>query len=410
MRPSSLRIATTLTALAFLPAAVFAASSVAHASVGSDLAHPSLGSEPLRGTAGLDPPVVDAFLRGRASNLFASFGWNGSVAQGSFVQLSFTPSSGAIHSFMTVQGNATRAIAESIEFLPAPTFGMPYVNGPMFAAVSPTMIFMVHDDPTGLTEFRTTGTAGAVVIRFEDAVTNITDHSVSSGWPRSTVSFVVGGNEGRLLLGRGSFNVTGSVVVANLAPTDVLVMKTLSGFETERAPRAAILNAFGAGRLAAEYAMVSESGGGWVQNSARFRSSVMMSGLHVAQGEAQLSFHATDAWQGLVILAFDPETMPADSGHRLTVAVNGLEVGSAKDEVSTFYGPEPSGSAPFYTRLAMNATVLALYLPTYRNATVLVTSTAVPGPGLDWGVETAAVAGVLLVSVAAAVMFHRRDA
>lgn len=371
--------------------------------------HPHLRGEPLRGTVGLDPPVVDALMRGRASNLFASFGWNGTVAQGSFVELSFS-TSGTIRSFMTRQENETLTIAQSIEFVPSPSFAAPFVNGPVFAAVSPTMVFTAHDDPTGLAEFRTTGTASAVVIRFDASVTNVTDHSVSSGWPHSSVSFLVGPSEGRLILGTGSFNVSGCTVVANMAPTDLLVLKIVSGFETERTPRSAILSAFGAGRVAAEYAMVSESGGGWIQNSAGFRPSVMLSGLSVAQGRAQLSFRSTDAWHGLVVLAFDPETMPADEGHALAVTVNGKTIATDQDEVSTFYGPTPSEAEPFYTRLAMNATVLALYLPSYRNETVVVASTPIPVPPPDWAVEAAAAAGLLVVSVAAAVMFRRRDA
>lgn len=404
-----LRIATTLTALALLPAAAFAASAMASASTGSPF-HAHVRGEPLRGTVGLDPPVVDALMRGRASNLFASFGWNGTVVQGSFMELSFSASSGAIRSLTTRQDNRTLTIAQSIDFIPSPAFGAPFVNGPVFAAVSPTMVFTAHDDPTGLAEFRTTGTPSAVVIRFDASVTNITDHSVSSGWPHSSLSFVVGPMEGRLILGSGSFNVSGGTVVANMAPTDLLVLKIVSGFETERTPRAAILSAFGAGRVAAEYAMVSESGGGWIQNSAGFRPSVMLSGLFVAEGRAQLAFRSTDAWHGLVVLAFDPETMPADDDHSFAVTVNGKPIASVQDEISTFYGPAPSGSEPFYTRLAMNATVVALYLPSYRNETVVVASTPIPEPGLDWAVEAAAAAGVLVVSVAAAVMFRRRDA
>ncbi len=365
---------------------------------------------PLHGTAGLDAPTVDALMRGWESGLFASFGWDGSAARGSFVQFDFSPASGMISSFIARDGNQTLAIVDSISITPATGFASPMVTGPLFTAMSSSIMVIAHDDPTGLLEFHTASAPRTVVVRFIDSLTNITDRSTSTSWPQASLSFSVGESRGRLVLGVGSFNVTGMTVVATMTADDLLMMRIVPGFSDDRAQRSAVLDAFGSGRLAAEYALVSESNGGWIQNAARYREDLMVGPTTVEAGHAALWLGSTKDRDGLLLLAFDPLTMPADAGHRLVVKVNGTEVAETADVMRAFYAP-PSGTAgPYYARLALNATVLVLYVSTFRASTIDVSSVAVPQNGADWNMEAAMVAALGVVSIAAAVMFRRREA
>ncbi len=410
MRSWRNRAVATLTVLSFLPVAALAASAPAHVTAPTAALHAlGPGGGPLHGTTGLDEPTVDALLRGWESDLFASFGWDGTTASGSLVQFSFDPSPGSITSLLAKRGNDSLAVANAIESPQGTSFEPPFVDGPLFVATSSLLVITAHDDPTGLLEFRTTSTPVQVLFRFVQPLSNVSYWSMSASGLRAALGFNIGANVGRMVLGEGSLDVEGANVTANLAANDVLAMKILPSFEEERAPRAAVLDAFGSGDLAAEFALVAEVDGGWVGNSARFRPDLNVDAVSVTMGHANVSLSAPDDRGGFVFLAFDPETMPADSNHRLIVSLNGTPLSTTDEGVSALsYWPSSAAEA-FYVRLGMNATVVAVYLPSYRSAVLDVVSLGTGPAGPDWVSELAAVAGLAVVAVAASVMFRRQD-
>lgn len=410
VRSTLLRAAVTFTVLSLLPVAALSLSAPAHAYPNPITVTPAdFGNGPLHGTSGLDAPTVDALMRGWQAGLFASFGWDGNTASGSFVQFAFSPTTGTISSFLARQGDETLAIVGSIGLDSAANFASPTVTGPLFTATSSSMTIVAHDDPAGLLEFHTGSAPRAVVFHFISSVTNVTDRSTSASWPQAVLSFSVGESRGRLLLGSGSFNVSGTTVVATMTANDLLVMRVVPGFSGDRAQRSAVLDAFGSGRLAAEYALVAESDGGWIQNAARYRMDLDAGAITVEAGHATLGFSSATDRGGLLLLAFDPLTMPVDGGHRLVLQANGTEIPQATDVMGAFYGSPIGIAGPFYARLALNATVLAIYLPTFRASAIDVSSVAVAQPTADLSTEAAMIAALGVVSVAAAVMFRRRE-
>ncbi len=409
-RYSIVRAAAALTVLALLPLAAFSASSIAHASPSVPIevpADPSVG--PLHGTSGLDAPTVDALMRAWESHLFASFGWDGVTATGSFVQFSFSPLSGTISALLVKNGTEAQAVVESITIIPATGFATPVVTGPLFTAVGSSMTVLAHDAPAGLLEFHTGSSPAAVVFRLISTASAITDRTSSTMWPQATVTFSVGENRIRLVSGAGSFNVTGMTVVANMTADDLLVMRIVPSFSRDRVQESALLDAFGSGRLAAEYALVSSSDGGWIEDATRYRRDLLSGATTVGAGHATLWLGSTRTRGGLLLLGFDPLTMPADPGHRLLVTMNGTEVPESTDVLGAFYASPGGMEKPFFARLATNATVLAIYLPTLRDSYVDVSSVEVPRATADWSTEAAIIVALAVVSAAAAVMFRRRE-
>lgn len=409
-RSGLVRAAVALTVLALLPVAALSLSAPAHASPNSITVTPGdSGGGPLHGTSGLDAPTVDALMRGWQAGLFASFGWDGNTARGSFVEFAFSPTTGTISSFLARQENETLAIVGSIGLDSAADFASPTVTGPLFTATSSSMTIIAHDDPAGLLEFHTGSAPRSVVFHFIPSLTNVTDRFTSASWPQAALSFSVGESRGSLLLGAGNFNVSGTTVVATMTANDFLVMRVVPGFSSDRPQRSAVLDAFASGRLEAEYALVAKSDGGWIQNAARYRADLDASATTVEAGHATLWFRSLKDRGGLLLLAFDPLTMPVDQAHRLAVTVNGTEIPQATDVMGTFYGSPDGIAGPFYARLSVNATVLAIYLPTFRASIIEVSSIALAQPTADWITEAATVAALGVVSVAAAVMFRRRE-
>lgn len=408
MGSSLLRAAAALTVITLLPAAALSFSMQARAMPGPmSMAPLDSGGTPLHGTAGLDAPTVDALLRGWESGLFGSFGYNGTTADGSFVQLVFTPSKGMISSYLAKRGTETLAIVESISVVPSTEFAEPYVNGPVFTAMSPWLTITAHDDSAGQLEFRTGAEPRTIVFQLNSLLADVTDRSTSMGWPEATLSFAVGESRGRLLLGAGTFNVTGATVIASMTANDLLVMRIMPGFVSDRPQPSAILDAFGSGRLAAEFALVARSDGGWIENSFRYRLELVASPTMVQPCHASLGISSPTDREGLVLLAFDPMTMPADPAHALVVKTNGSEIPEAPDVLGVFYASPNGQTGPFYSRSTPNATVLAVYLPSLRSVTIDVTSVPVVQPASDWTTEAAMVLALGVVSVAAAVMFRR---
>ncbi|HEY7588598.1 MAG TPA: hypothetical protein VIB49_07640 [Thermoplasmata archaeon] len=409
MRSRRAKIAAALTALAFLPLAVIASTPVRGSSPTTEASR-DLSGLPFHASAGLDAPTVDAIRRGWLSGLFGSFRWDGFAAQGAFAQFSFNTATGEIVSYLARRGSESLAIVESIELVPAVAFDHVVADGPVFKATSDAVMVSAHDEPSALLGIRSGAGSRRVVFHFIDSLTNVTAQSMSTIWPQAELAFSVGETHGRLLLGTGSFNVSGAVVVANLDPNDLLAMRIVPAFAEEKAARTAVLDSFASGRLAAEFALVAKSGGGWVETSARFRNGLVTNSASVAEGSATVQLGSIADRDGLLLLAFDPKTMPADATHRLLVTLNDAEIPEVEDTTETFYAIAGSQEHAYYTRLAMNATVLAVYLPNLQSSTVQVRSLETPSPPSDViGVEIAAAAALGVVSIAAGVMFRRRE-
>ncbi len=409
-RSSLVRAAAALTVLTLLPAAALSLSGIARASPGLTIEVPAdAGSGPLHGTNGLDAPTVDALMRAWESGLFASFGWDGVTATGSFLQFSFTPSSGAISAVLAKNGTETLAILESIEIHPTVGFAPPIAAGPLFTATGDAMTILAHDAPAGLLEFHTGSAPAAVIFHLLSFATAITDRTSAMEWPQASVTFSIGESRVRLVSGAGSLNVTGMTVTANMTADDLLVMRIVPAFLRDRSQASAVLDALGSGRLAAEYALVSSSDGGWIQDAVRYRRGLLAGPTTVSAGHAALWLGSPLERDGLLLLGFDPLTMPADPGHRLVVTVNGTEVRESTDVLGAFYASPGGMENPFYARLAANATVLALYLPSLHDSTVEISSAPIPRPTVEWSTEAAIIAALAVVSVAAAVMFRRRE-
>ncbi len=410
-RRAIVRATAALTVLALLPAAAFSFSMSERAAAEILPVVPSdTTSDPLHGTAGLDAPTVDALMRAWESGLFASFGWDGTMATGSFVQFSFSPSTGRLTSVIAKNGTDSLAILESIEVRPSRGFSSPMVTGPLFTSSGESMTILAHDTPSGLFEFRTGSEPASVALHLISSITNVTEQTASASWPQSTVTFRIGESRARLVSGSGTFNVTGTTILANLTANDLLVMRVVPGFSRERAQQSAVLDALGSGRLAAEYALVSSSNGGWIEDSSRYRRDLLAGPTTVAPGHAAVWLGSPRGLGGLVLLAFDPLTMPSDAAHRLVVSVNGTTVPESTDVLGAFYASPGGMDEPFYARLSAVATVLAVYLPTLHGALVEVSTVATDRSGIDWGTEVALIAALGVVSVAAAVMFRRRRA
>src|SRR5207244_6927391 len=106
------------------------------------------------------------------------------------------------------------------------------------------------------------------------SATNISLLSASGHARASTVSFTIQGEEARLFLGSGSFNVTGTRVLAEMASPDLLVFKSVPAASTNKAEWRAVLDAISAGQVVAELDLIATADGHWMQNPARYRIDV----------------------------------------------------------------------------------------------------------------------------------------
>lgn len=408
MRSRRAKTAAALAALALLPVAALAVAPI-HAAAASEASLLSVSGPLHPGASDYDPPTMDALLRGWKSDLFGSFAWDGFTVLGSFVQFSLNPSTGELHSFSALRGNASLPIFTSIHVSPSTAFSSTSVYGPTLSAANENLTLAAHDEPSGLLEVRTAAAPRNITFRFMDSANPVTAVSTSSAWPQAILSFQVGDTRGRMVLGSGAFNVTNGTVTALLDSDDLLALRIVPGFEDEPIARAAVLEAFASGRLAAEYALVSKWDGGWVESSAHYWRDLISNATEVTQGQVSVQFTSPMDRDGLAVLAFDPSTMPADESHRLVVTVNGAEIPEVTDMGGTLYAALGPEVAAYYVRLPMNATALAIYLPTFRWSTIQVASEASPAPTDPLGLEIAAAAALGLVAVAAAVMFRRQE-
>src|SRR2546426_7167728 len=112
--------------------------------------------------------------------------------------------------------------------------------------------------------------ARVVTIELPASATNISLLSASGHARASTVSFTIQGEEARLFLGSGTFNVTGTRVLAEMASPDLLVFKSVPTASTNKAEWRAVLDAISAGPVVAELDLVATARGHWVPNPARY--------------------------------------------------------------------------------------------------------------------------------------------
>ncbi len=396
--------------LTLVPVAALIGSAPSHASaVPSPLLPGVTGGAPLS-AEDVVSPTVDALRRGEASNLFASFTWTGQTVYGPFALFDFDVPNGRILQYSAVSGNMVIPLVQEIDFSNFSATASPSVSGPTFVATSRTVVITAHDDPMALLEVRTLAAPSTVVLRFAATGATITQVSHSTSWPESNLAFSVGENQGQIILGTGTFNVTGMTVVATMQPWDYLAMKAVPALAADRTERTAVLDAFASGRLAAEYALVATTDGKWVENSADYRSAVDTDSQSVAFGRASVQIVGDGQDGGAVLMAFDRETMPVDANHRIVVRLDGADISQTTDAVAPLYAGSSSLSQPVFAILPMNATAVVIYLPSLQASSLEVESILIPPPTIDTGTLLAMIAGIAVVSAAAAEMFRRPSA
>ena len=401
------KAATALVALALLPVAFLVAGTHAPGAAATSSLAPGVHTNTLR-TEDTDLPTVEALKRSEASNLFAPFVWDGELVSGPFVAFDFSMRTNAIVGYFAVNRTNMSLLVNTVRIANFTPTSAPVISGATFTAMGSGVSLAVHDEPMALMEIRNEGQARAVELQFPSETKDLTVIR-SAAWPQSSLAFAVGGNRGRLIVGRGNLSVNGTTVTAALQPGDYLALRAVPAFAEHAAERSAVLAAFGSGRLAAEYDLVAMSSGGWLENSAQYETGLVASSSEVGFSQAEINLGTSEPHGGLVILAFDPQTMPVDGHHTLVVMENGLDVPLAPDPVASLYDlPGTSGRAS-YALLNMNATVLVIYLPDLSATPLRVESVSSTAGGIDWPTELAMIAAAFVVSVAAAIMFRRPD-
>jgi len=250
-----------------------------------------------------------------------------------------------------------------------------------------------------------------VTIELPASATNISLLSAPGLARASTVSFSIEGEEARLFLGSGSFNVTGTRVLAEMASPDLLVFKSVPPASTNKAEWRAVLEAISAGQVVAELDLVATADGHWLQNSARYRIDVAAWPLAVRPRAASVQVDTLRPGGAIVLFAFDPQTMPTDGSAELRVSANGDAVNRSDDTLTLFYTFDSVARNASYTLLPLPGTVVAVYLPSLSAVSVDIVSLPPPAPrpAFDPGSEAAMVAALAIVSLAAARMLRRKE-
>ncbi len=412
VRPSFPRFAATLMVLTILPMAAFAGAALARSAAPAPTLRPSdITEPPLYGTAGFDAATLDALQRGRASDLFASFEWTGFRVRGSFLEFGYNLANGTMTNVTAKAGQSHVVLVSSVQIEDFHPTEWPEARGPQFTAPAISLLVRARDDPMTSLEFLTNGTARRLTFVLPSNVSEVATHWRPDSWPASSVMFSIGDTQGLLALGSGTFEVAGLTVVARMTSTDLLLLKSTPSFSSQRPERTALLDAIGSGRLAAETSLVAMADGQFIESKVGYRL------VLTATPDMVLSRHAVVRINGtgdgaVVLLAFDPRTMPAGASDRLTVRVNGAEIAETKDTLNTFYASATEWDKPFYARLPLAATAVAVYLPSLASMSISVRSIPLTtnGPILDAASQAAMVLALGLVSIAAAHMFRRRRA
>ncbi len=399
------RVAAALVALTLLPVALIVGT--AHPADRGLATSTVPGGVPGLRALDTELPSAEAIRRGQASNLFAPFTWDGIVASGPFIRFGYLPSSSTVLDYLAVNGSRATSILESLQVSEFSAASDPALSGATFIITSPNATVVAHDEPMGLLEIRTIGAPHTVTLQLPVGTSSLRI-SYSTSWPASSVAYSNGDVDGRIILGRGNLTISGTTVVASLRSQDYLAIRALPAFVDHAAEHEAILDAFASGYLAAEIDLVAVSSGGWIENFAEYHATVGTVDRSAAFSRADLQLSMPNRGGGLVLLAFDRTTMPVDDAHRLAIRANGTEVAMTSDPVaSVLTAPEPAGRAA-YTVLAMNATVLAVYVPNLNGTTLEIQSLALPAPALSRSTQLAIVAAMFVVAVAAVIMFRRQ--
>ncbi len=401
------RAATALVALALLPVAFLVAATHAPGAAATSPLAPGVHTSTFR-AEDTDLPTAEALQRSEDSGLFAPFAWDGELVSGPFVAFDFSMRTNAIVGYFAVNGTNMSLLVNTVRIANFTATSAPVISGATFTALGSGVSLVVHDEPMGLLEIRSEGQARAVEVQFPSETKDLTVIR-STAWPESSLAFAVGGNRGRLIVGRGNLSVNGTTITAALQPEDYLALRAVPAFAEHAAERSAVLAAFGSGRLAAEYDLVAMNSGGWLENSALYETGLAASGSEVGFSQAEITLGTSVPHGGLVILAFDPQTMPVDGHHELVVTENGLDVPLVSDPVASLYDLPGTSSRATYALLNLNATVLVVYLPDLSATPLRVESVSLPTGGIDWPTELAMIAAAFVVSVAAAIMFRRPD-
>ncbi len=398
------RAATAFVALTLIPVAVVVAS--AH---GGSLGPTGAFHAVTLHAEDTDLPSVDALQRSQASNLFAPFFWSGQAASGPFVSFGYSTQTGTISDYAAVHEGSTEVLVPSIRVEGFSGDAGPQLSGATFAVNGPGIAIVAHQEPMALLEMESASSPQTVVFTFATGTTALAlSHATS--WPRSTLTFAVGDTVGSLILWKGGMSVNGSAVTAAMQSGDYLALRAVPSFASDRTQRTAILNAFGSGRLAAEYDLVAMRNGGWLENAAEFQPNVTLTSDGVDFSNAALTMTGLAHRDGVLLIAFDPGTMPSDAGHRVVVTNNGVQVPQAQNPLAALYATTGASSEASFSLLAMNATVLVVYLPSLATSSIQVQSIALPAGGIDVPTELAMVAALFIVSLAAAAMFRTRRA
>src|SRR6266700_1987642 len=288
--------------------------------------------------------------------------------RGTYVTFVFTEPMGPFRSYITSDEGASVQYIDSIDLGPFLSLrDYPQVRGPTFYVQGFDVEIRAHDDPTGLLEIRTM-TPRTVTFELPPTATNIVAHAAEvawpGSWPASSVSYTIGEAHARFVLGVGSFTISGTEVVARMASSDLLVFKAIPSSSPYKAEWRALVDAITAGQVGA-----------------------------------------------VVLLAFDPDTMPADSTRVLHVRANGVELNVTADTLGLFFAPESGATTSAYAVLPLPGTVLAVYLPSLAPTSLEVESAVSPTAPIAFGADSALalLLALLVVAGAASLMFRRRE-
>jgi len=343
--------------------------------------------------------------------LFAAFTYDRGRVLGTYVRFAYNATSGGVTSvFGGVVGETPVPYLDSIAIDGFPPARSAAAHGPIFEADGYLVTLTAHDDPTGLFEIRSE-MARAVTIELPASATNISLLSAPGLARASTVSFTIQGEEARLFLGSGSFNVTGTRVLAEMASPDLLVFKSVPPASANKAEWRAVLDAISAGQVVAELDLVATTDGHWMQNPARYRIDVAAWPLAVRPRAASVQVDSLRPGGAIVLFAFDPDTMPTNGSAQLSVSANGDVLNRSDDTLTLFYTFDSVERNASYTILPLPGTVVAVYLPSLAAVSIDILSLPPPGPrpAFDPGSEAAVVAALAIVSVAAAHMLRRKE-
>src|SRR5256714_14352272 len=169
-----------------------------------------------------------------------------------------------------------------------------------------------------------------------------------------------------------------------MAYSDLLMSKSIPSGTASRAGLLALLDAISAGRIVAELDLVATADGRWVQNVAQYRIGVSGCALAVEPGRAAIQVDSLLPGGAVILLAFDPATMPFNASTQLRVRANAGDVNRTESPLPLFLTNGVRGGAASYSVLSFPGTVVALYLPSLAAVSVEVVSTRPEVPGSEF--------------------------